>query len=216
MNRLSLTAGFVIALVSCVAMAESPEEKPTMIPLDQIWALQMPGTRDIGELEADKPPKSMYGPLVEKIRRALDTAREEGKDAKAAFAVLGTGLDALREAHAVLVQEKKPRETFPSGSEISVVFFSHSFGSYVHLDRVQRRDNVIEIHYRFVPHKTSDLTEHIAIVPLGALPAGEYQITVIQEPMDERFINGGFRPVDSKVAGQVVSGSFRFSVAQAR
>jgi hypothetical protein len=203
-----------VGLLSLPAPLRS--EEMHKIPLDKIWAWQMPGTLDVATLEKDKPPSFAYGPLVRDILRVLGDAPEEGKPAREAFAVQGTGLDALREAHAVLVQKKKPQNTFPAGSEISVVFFSYSSGSYVHLEKVQRRDNVIEIRYRFVPHKTAELTEHIAIAPLGPSPAGEFQVAVIQSPMDERFVKGGFRPVDPAVARQLVSGSFRFSVEEAR
>lgn len=204
----------IVGLLSLPAPLRS--EEMYKIPLDKIWAWEMPGTLDVATLEKDKPPNFAYGPLVRDLLRVLGDAPEEGKPAREAFAVQGTGLDALRKAHAVLVQKKKPRTTFPTGNEISVVVFSHSFGSYVHLEKVQRRDDVIEIHYRFVPHKTGELTEHFAVVPLGRLPAGKYQVAVIQSPMDKRYVDGGFRPVDPSVARRVVSGPFRFTIEQAR
>jgi len=204
-----LTFTIVVFMFSTTA---TRGDEVNQIPLDQIWALRMPGTRNIGELETDKPPRSEHGALVVELHRALARAHVEGKDAKAAFAVLGTGLEALRQAHAVLVEKKELRETFPSDSEVSVVFFSYSFGSYVQIHEAQRRENLIEIKYRFTPHKVKEMTAHVAIIPLGTLARGDFEVSIIQMPMEKRFIDGGFKPIEPDVAQQVVSGSFCFSV----
>lgn len=162
-----------------------------VIPLDKVWAFQMPETRDVGELEQEKPLRWKHGPLVGQIRRSLSIAPPAGKEAKAGFAVLGTGIDALPRAHEVICKGKARRKEFPFGSEISVVFFSYQFGSYVHLHRVEQRNNVIEVHYRFVPHRTREMTSHFALIPLGALPSGEYTVEIIQYPLDQQITDGG-------------------------
>lgn len=202
----------VVAILSSGAIGAESRE----IPLKEIWAYNMPGTRDVGTLESNKPPATRYGPLVRNIRNVLSDCRTEGKKARTAFAVSGTGHVALREAHAVIVEGKKPHKTFPVGGEISAVVFSCSFGAYVHLHKIERKGNLIEIDYRFVPHKTKESTEHFAIVPLGPLPAGEYLVAVINAPMDQRFVDAGVKPIDLKVANEVVSRSFSISVVKVR
>jgi hypothetical protein len=188
-------------------------DEPTEIPLRDIWAYRMPGTREIGKLEKDRPPQWNYGRLIRDIRNVLGTARPKGKDAGTAFAVSGTGIDALREAHAVLVEEKKPRDKFPAGNDVSIVFFSYSFGSYVELNSVRRRVHDIDIRYRFRTHATMDLTDHIAIIPLTSLTDGKYRVNVIQSLVDKKvspkYESRFFEP---EVASKIVSGPFEFSV----
>ena len=87
----------------------NPKPEAVIIPLNRIWALEMPGTLNIAELEPDKNPRSAHGPLLREIRRSLAPLRE-GEEAKPEFAVLGTGADALREAHAVIVDGQTPRD----------------------------------------------------------------------------------------------------------
>src|SRR3972149_3930991 len=162
---------------------DQPEAKVVTIPLDQIWGYNMPGTRDVQKLEADT--RSL---LFMQIRRSLWPFPSKDKDAEAGFAVLGTGLQALREVHGVLVEKKKPRETFPTGREICVVFFSYQNTLYVHLRGGRREGNTVEIRYVFVPHETEDTTEHFALIPLGTLPIGMYHGNIIQSPMDRKYV----------------------------
>jgi hypothetical protein len=218
MKRFLLTSAFLMACAGCALAAPAApaddESKTVTIPLDQIWAYDMPGTRDTGQLEPNKPAKLGSGPLVGEILRALAVTPAEGKEARPGFAVLGTGLEAIREAHAVLVDNSKPRQAFPTGGEVSVVFFSYEAGSYVYLNRVERGGNVVEIYYRFVPHRTMNLTSHFAIIPLGALPAGKIYVKILQSPLEQEYTIQGFRPVTDAVSRQIVCRSFSFSVVQ--
>ena len=194
---------------------EKPDKAETVIiPLDKIWALNMPGTRDIGNLETNKPPNYAYGPLVAQIRRSLSKTPPRGNKAKAGFAVLGTGLDALRQAHEVITEDNRPHKVFPLGDEISIVFFSHEFGHYVHLHRVERQGNVVNICYRFIPHETDEVTEHVAIFQLANLSAGKYRVNIVRSPMEQRLIDLGFRSISDADACRIVCSSFSFSVAE--
>ncbi|MCI0334545.1 MAG: hypothetical protein L0228_15110 [Planctomycetes bacterium] len=99
----------VLLLVTSVATAAPPEKKPkaVAIPLNQIWAFDMPGTRLITELEPEAYGKEAQKgrgkegiqrnrrSLVHEIQRALRKPPPDGKDAKSCFAVLGSGPDAL-------------------------------------------------------------------------------------------------------------------------
>lgn len=203
--------------LSCVALLvgstnADETEKPITIPLDQIWAFRMPGTKDIAALEPDNTPKVEHGHLVGEIRRALANVPPKGSTARACFAVVGTGLEALRAAHAVLVDNVQPAEEFRKGDEICVVFLSYQFGKYVHLKNVERRGSLFEVQYEFVPHRTEQVTEHFALVPLGPLPSGEYRVTVSQQPMRKEYIVAGFKPVSDADAKRIVCHSFSFAV----
>jgi hypothetical protein len=89
------------------------------IPLDRIWALGMPGTKDLRSLNE----KSKENPLLTGIEMALRVVPPVGKKAKPVFVVSGTGAEALKEAHGVIVDDKPTAQTFPIGSNVSIVFF---------------------------------------------------------------------------------------------
>jgi hypothetical protein len=194
-------------LVVTSSLAEPPkkESRAVTIPLTSIWAYNMPGTRELQKMEDRRVAKQIEG-----IRRALSQLPPQGKEAGKGIAVLGTGVDALAEAHAVLVEGKKPRKTFPVDSEVSIFFYSYESGFYVHLRSITRQGNSIEIRYRFVTHKTKELTQHFALIPLGKITPGQFPVEIIQAPMPEEFIKAGWKPVKSEVVKRIVCKSFSF------
>jgi hypothetical protein len=207
MMRTVISAIGIASFFLCLTTnAQSPdEEQAVTIPLKEIWGFSMPGTRDLQKIEDRRAAKQ-----IEEIRGALSTRPPQGKKAKAGFAVVGTGLEALREAHAVLVEGRRPRDTFPAYSDISVAFSSHQFSYYVHISKVERRGNVVAIKYGFVPHATKELTEHFALIPLGKLPPGKMQISLVQMPLPKEFID--LQRIDRKVVETIVCQPFSFAV----
>jgi hypothetical protein len=132
---LNCVVGVFLLFVPPVAAQSTEEESDAEvveIPLEEIWAWWMPGTKNIAELEPDKSRHYAHGKLVGEMRRALKTPAPEGEETKPGFAAQGTGLEALQKAHSVLVEGKKAKNSFPGDSEISVVFFSQLLGRYVH------------------------------------------------------------------------------------
>jgi hypothetical protein len=201
------------------------EHEVITIPLDQIWAYQMPGTHDIRELEPE-----VFGAVAKGISREEIVRREkaslfnrigsripiarEGVIVQPCFAVLGDGLEALRNAQAELTSQQEPAQSFSSNSQLSIFFFSYSFGQYVHLDHVKRRGKTIQIAYRFVPHQTKQLTAHFALIPLGKLAPGEYRVDIVRLPLDQTYIERGFKSVDPRWNAQVVCRPFSFTVTE--
>lgn len=204
-------------------VAEEPEPKAVDIPLIDIWAYEMPGTRDVRDLETQ-----YFGPAVKKLStddqlkrhgESLTSAilttlnsRPPRQKAEKAFAVLGTEADALREAHAVLTGIRKPRSTLPSAAEVSVVFYSYEFGYYVCLSKVERRANTVRIFYQFIPHRTKELTRHFALIPVGHFTPGEVRVEIIHSLMDKRFTDADFKPVSETKSSRIVSRPFEFNV----
>ncbi len=202
-------------------------EQTTSIPLNSIFALNMPGTRDIRELEPESfgehtrklSSEDRFRLLgesrIDQIRTALqrDNPTKDG-NAKTGFAVVGTGKEALDNAYKVLVKDAKRDTSFPFGSNITLVFFSKFAGQYVHLDRIQLRGNEIEVGYQAVPHITADSTWHLALIPVGELPIGKYEVEIGQVPGGKdktgHFI-GGF---SASVAQRIVCRSFSFSIVE--
>ncbi len=198
----------LVCSVAIILLAETtaqPEERE--IPLKDIWALHMPGTIDLAKIDNAVASREMAS-----IRQLLSRPPAEGKDGKAGFVVLGRPMDALHEAHAVLVDGKKALDTIPKDNLSSVVFFSHEFGRYVHVQSVERRGNDIEIKYKFVPHKSKELTEHFALIPLGKLPAGTMRVNILQTPMPKELVVAGWKPISADTARRVVCNSFSFVV----
>ncbi len=219
---------FIAVCLFCgtvIVPAQSEKSKAVEIPLKSIWAHEMPGTRDVRELEPD-----VFGEGTKDISRKERVRREtaslfnrigsempfarEGVIARPGFAVLGTGLQSLRNAKVALVKQKKPAQPFSSESDISIFFFSSSFGQYVHLDHVERRGKTIKIAYRFVPHETKQMTAHYALIPLGKLPIGKYRVDIVRLPLEQKYVEKGFKSVEPQWESRVVCQPFSFTVAK--
>lgn len=173
-----IVAMALAVLISSTAVADE-------IPLKRIWAWKMPGTKDVQKLDSLRTKESP----IAIIRRALRPASNDVKQPppRTGFAVVGEGRDALLRASELITSDKVP-DSFPPNAELSIAFLSRETGSYVHLDRVDRKDNVIEVRYRFVPHLSTDVTEHFALIPMGVLSPGKYQVKYIQLPMDQSIV----------------------------
>ena len=149
--------------------------------------------------------------LLSQIRNHLQY-NKPSKSASQAFAVEGTGRTARREAAAVMLGKKKPQDSFPANRDLSVIFFSDLFGSYVHLAKVEQQRGRVVICYRFVPHESSQLTTHIALVPLGKLSPGEVKVDIKRLPMQHKYLDEGFKELPSSWDSRIVSQPFRFRV----
>lgn len=190
------------------------------IPLSEIWALEMPGTRDVRELEPEAlKVKDKTLPLEERFKLLKKTLTWQisqslppsSKKAGPGFVVSRPRPELLEAVRDVLMGETKRTDSFPAGSDITAVFFSSS-GLIIHIYHVERRANVVEIQYRFVPHEEDYMSEHFALIPLGKLPSGLYQVKVVLGPLEQKFVDAGFEQNPS--AAKNVSRSFKFEVQQ--
>lgn len=192
------------------------------IPLDDIWAYDMPDTKDVRELEpklpVDTPREDIFKlSTIQKIREFLCTRLPEGRKAGTAFVVEGVDKDALQKAHEVFVmrasKERRPKREpgviVSPETDLSLVFFSHYTGRYVRIESVEREGNQVTIKYRFVAHNTADATDHFAIIPIGQFEEGVGRVKVEQLPPIDR--EG--KPVEPVVDPlRIVSDSFSFGV----
>jgi hypothetical protein len=192
------------------------------IPLSEIWALDMPGTRDVHDLEPEAfgeqvktlPPEERFRLLEDsviwQICQSLKMTAE--KRAGPGFVVSNLRPDLLKTVREVLTGEAKRSDSFPANSEITAVFFSRQSQSYVHIYQIERSGNEFEVRYRFVPREETEVTENIALIPLGILPSGSYQVKFVHGPMEEKYLKVGFEPITSAQAERIVSQSFTFEV----
>jgi len=165
-----------------IASTVSAEE----VPLKEVWAAHMPGTRDLRELEPrTEGDEREFGPLTHTIIRTMMGGRGErawGRpDAGPGFPVQGTGIAALHRVYDVIVDDVGLRpETVPAG-EVSIVFFSR--GIPCRLEKIEREGNVITLSYRLHARRTASLTCHLALIPLGELSPGKYSVKTVQLPI---------------------------------
>ncbi len=109
-------------------------------------------------------------------------------------------MEAIGRAHAVLVKKENSPDTFPVDSELTIAFYSYSSPRYTHVHEVERVDNRIDIRFLLVPHQTKNMTKHLALIPLGKLSEGQYQVNMVKLPLGERYLNWGIQPVSTENA----------------
>jgi hypothetical protein len=218
MSRTTLffSSTFVLIFITG-SHAELKETTETVtIPLEKIWAYDMPGTRELSA--ASKDGKYVYpeGPLVYEILK-LFGKRMTAKTPGPGFALQGSGIDALEALHAYLSSDKPPSATFPANSEVSIFFFTYpTSGYYVYIRRVERRGNLIEITYQFHPHLTRNVTAHFALIPLGRMSKGDYQVKIVQDRVHSLFKVYNMEPPEPKVVTELICKDYSFGVVDAQ
>lgn len=203
---IGLVVSVLVTALCGIAVAQDRRRGAVEIPLDKIWGYNMPGTRDLQKAVDRRCAKQ-----IEAIRQTLSHL-PQGKDAGKGIAVVGAGVDALAEAYAVLTERRKQCNTLPVDSEISILFYSYQSGYYVHLHSVSREGNNVEVQYRFVPHKSTEMTEHFALIPLGRITPGQVRVEVKQASMPEEFLRAGWTSLKPDDVKRIVCKSFSFMV----
>lgn len=193
----------LLAMACCCSISNA--EEVVEIPLSEIWAYSMKGTRDISRLEpkyftkkfasqtGSEIGKQIKQSLVRKIRKELSQRPKNGPNP--GFAVEGSGVDALRQAYEVLSGSRPIQNEFLAGGDICLFFFSYQAGSNVLIKSVDRKERTFHIRFEHVPHMSLEMTEHFALIPAGILSPGEYQVSVEwygaqgeQVDSDDRFV----------------------------
>ena len=200
------------------------------IPLTEIWAYRMPGTKDVLKLEpevygdvarklsSEEVSRRLHKSLIQEIRQGLqdNPLRHLRKPTPThdyiGFAVAGTDKDALKEVHRVLARDSVPQSSFPKDGEISLCFYSRQAGSYVHLTSIQQSGNEIEIHFQFASHFTSEMSEHFTLIPVESLKPGRVSVKVIQDPNKKQTEIWHAPAVNKEWEKQLVSGDFEFTI----
>jgi hypothetical protein len=211
-----------LLVTNAVAETANEQSKTTIIPLKKIWAWDMPGTTDVRSLEPQffgapirteaQLKQAEHSLISQSLRPLASDARQKAGEA---FAVAGTGIEALENAHAVLAENREPRKSFSTKDELSVVFFSRISGTYIHIDKVQQQGQRIEIRYKFVPHIDGHLTVNFAIIPIRTQSEGDVIVDIATLPLEKKFIDLGVAPISKESEARIVCKSFRFVVKDA-
>src|SRR5690606_20898331 len=84
--------------------------------------------------------------------------------------VSGDGLDALKHL--------EPSDKLPAGKPVSLVFFTHSTGRPIFVQQVNRDDQKITLRYEVGDRNTFFQSQHFALISLGKLPPGQYDVEI--------------------------------------
>lgn len=212
MRWLIVLVAALVSLSTEVGHAAEGDAESVEIPLNAVWAYDMPGTRELSDGMRNGKFVADEGPLILAIRKGpfLRTRRDEKP--KPAFAVQGVGMEALDHAQTIMTGKEEPQSRFPGASDLSIVFFSTTTPAYVHIDRVTLGKNVIDISFHFIPHETRELTEHFAIIPVGQLSAGSHDVRIVQLPISEENITPRTKEVDLDWQKKFICRPFSFEV----
>lgn len=222
MYPICFAAGFAAGILFLSEAQGEPlhdNAEAVTIPLDEIWAYEMPGTRSVRRLEPQQNyvqlptlDELIRDSLVARIQHVLLNRPNDGKSAGPAFVVSGHGKEALKNAADVITKKAEAPGILPPNVNLTLIFYSYSCGRYVWIDSVRRSTNQIVINYRFVSHRTNESTAHFALIPLGKLRKGIVQVEVKQLPPSsiDRFARVSPMP-DPK---RVVCDSFSFQVGE--
>jgi hypothetical protein len=183
MNRTNLFFGlFTTLVIYGVTAAAAPIEQTEAkeIPLDQISAWNIPGTKDVGTLDAVKFGGVTKHPVIQDISGGLGFLPKE-KKAAPVFVVEGEGKTALVNASAVFKKAKPRSETLRADTELSLVFYSHGCSSQVELVSVEKSASLISVKYRFLVHGLPAKRIYFALIPIGKFAPGTVEVKIEQQ-----------------------------------
>jgi hypothetical protein len=193
MKYICFLVGLVAPLmIANLSGAESGTATSRTIPLDQVWAYKMPGTKSVRELE----PKVILKELsvaemirVSRVHRIYNSLK--GKHAGPAFVVEGTGTAALKNAEAVFLGADPPAKLKPN-VDLTLVFYT-VLGGEVAITLVDHKDDRIVITYHFTPE--AGMWADFALIPLGKLKTGVVDVEIVNDGEPNRLedrVSGAF------------------------
>jgi hypothetical protein len=200
-----------------VSQTPKTEADKVTIPLDQIWSNGMPETQNVDELNKQSLKKNGNN-LVREISAFLVATGEDSilqrQPAKPGFVVEGRGLNALENMRVVLKADK-PTNVVAEGSDAAIVFFMYPAGRDVQIREVSRIGGKITIGYCFVGYANRGSKTRFALIPLGRLPDGKYEVSFHQLPMLQK-VGSKFIPYSpprtAADANEMLSQPFTFEV----
>jgi hypothetical protein len=151
----------------------------------------------------------------ESIGLAIERASREMDRVGPGFAVEGQGRPALKGIYDVVVNGKEPQQHFPTGKELSIVFYSRPMQPGVRLENVSRTGEHFEIRYLLISHGNLSIAPCLALIPVGKLPSGKYRVDMKRCLENEaKFSERGFPPVEVGWEKDYVCQPFSFVVKE--
>lgn len=205
MLRLRLLTTLAIVLTANIVLADSPPEQT--ISLNQVWAFNMPGTRDVRQIGSPKQSSSFAELLQQSLGR--DSFEAESKPG---FVVQADDVDVLKQAYELISTSKSAKNQIKPHSKAWIIFFSRSSGQFVHIYKVEKAGNDITVSYRFVPHDSHEMTAHFALIPIDELSVGHYRVNIDRCPLEKKYVDVGFTPMPETFVNRIICKSFEFDV----
>lgn len=206
----------VVLLLSTESLAD---EQPKTIPLKEIWAYEMPETKDVRKLEwklgVQDPnfKKSFHQSLIRQILSYLSSGAPRDKEIpRPGFVVVGKDKEALKTAHATLKDKHNVdrQQQLPKDTELSLVFFHYVTGWHPRLTSVEQSHDTIVVKYKFIqPEEPSSGAVSFALIPLGKLAPGTIDVRFEEEPP---VTFAGLRSHRQTNSERLVCDSFSFEV----
>lgn len=187
----------VVVLAAPASRAADKDAESVEIPLEEIWALDMPGTRDIRDLNTPD------NPIVDKVLNQIREVRKFDHT----FVVRGEGADALREF--LRVRTDHPYwNRMPADEPLSIVFYSKPTREHVVLASIERKSTRFFPRYRFAPREGLVRTPALALIPIGKLSPARFEVKIERLPAEEKDLDAGFEDPPSSSPSDVASSCF--------
>jgi hypothetical protein len=205
----SLFLLLLLTLVSWPVLAEEPVYEPPVVnpvdvPLDGTWCwnIKAPGmhrmfTKPTTRLRPDKAYLESEENLLHESMMALHEPLVESKPVpnhSPGFAVVGTGMEALKNAHDIWVRKEPVKLELPADTDLSLVI--RTAGDHAELLSLTRDyfyspkpeiGQFFVLKYQY-PYFTTDTQRAItrprvdwagiALIPIGKLPVGKYEVRI--------------------------------------
>ena len=201
---------YILAWALILCFSTSHAEEVVKIPLSEIWATDMPGTKKFDFIKCN-PSKDPNCPAPYKILQAVQSGYKD-KTFRPGFVVNKTGLEAMREAQNVIVDKAEPQSSFAAGTELIVVFFTTELNDYLQLEPVEITGNTIDVPFRIITNETEDGVSYMALIPLKKLPRGEYRVNMVDRSDEQEFLNVGRRLYGEDRIRREICNPFSFTV----
>jgi hypothetical protein len=218
LSRSFLIVGLTALLSLIATRAQADGDPPsTEIPLDQIWAYEMPGTRNVRLLEphmrVDDPlfKESYLKSAVREISRYLSiNIPPAGEMAGSAFVVVGTDGEALENARRSIRERGARNQIAPKDTDLSLVVYGFVTGWHPRVISVEKQQTTIVVKYQFVaPLEESHGGKLFALIPIGKFTEGTVNVRIEEvPPVDSK----GRRVESRKDFERLVCGSYSFKV----
>jgi hypothetical protein len=202
--RYVYSLSIVLAVISGghpFSFSAEPWQDASEIRLKDIWALEMPGTRDLRRLGSPAENDSPIEKVLKLIREA--DWPENG------LAVEGEGLAALEEFYRRRSEGFSWNNVSPN-VPVSLVFFTGPTDWDVNLVKVQHKGQRFRVWYQFAPAATAAPRQHLALIPVGKLADDQYWVTFERLPMDQRHLDAGAAEPSWAAVNALMCGSFSF------
>jgi hypothetical protein len=214
----SMRGGIAILLTLVLGCSVSYAEE---ILLSEVWTANiaitspdMVETKPLIKLEREHSRRrgGYLDSMIFQITQTLTRDQRYDTPMRQGFAVDGDGREALEEMHAILVNGQNPPDRFPQGHDTWAVFFTRQTG-YLHLMRAELAGNVITIEYCREPTNSNAIVSaKVAMIPLGKLPSGRYQVTIVGFSKKPDSQKSKCEPIRDEHMKKQVCQSFEFSI----